>query len=70
MKKLGFVIGLSLLLAFALEAMGAQFEFHGDMNNRFLIYTDRSDWLNSRTNSCLSTSNINRTSCLWKDLSI
>jgi hypothetical protein len=45
MKKLGFVIGLVMLLAFALEATGAQFEFHGDMNNRFMIYTDRADWL-------------------------
>jgi len=33
-------------MAFAFEAAGAQFEFHGDMNNRFLIYTDRNDWLN------------------------
>jgi hypothetical protein len=45
MKKLGFIIGLTLILGFAVESIGAEFAFHGDMNNRFLIYTDRSDWL-------------------------
>jgi hypothetical protein len=45
MKKLGFIIGLILGLTFAIEAVGAEFAFHGDMNNRFLIYTNRSDWL-------------------------
>jgi hypothetical protein len=45
MKKLGFVIGLMLMIGFAVEAVAVEFAFHGDMNNRFLIYTDRSDWL-------------------------
>jgi hypothetical protein len=45
MKKLGFVIGLMLIIGFAVEAVAVEFAFHGDMNNRFLIYTDRSDWL-------------------------
>ena len=35
MKKLGFVIGLVLIIGFAVEAVGAEFAFHGDMNNRF-----------------------------------
>jgi len=51
MKKLGFVIGLMLIIGFAVEAVGAEFAFHGDMNNRFLVYTDRTDWLDSRKDS-------------------
>jgi hypothetical protein len=47
MKKLGFVIGLILIMGFAFEAVAVDFSFHGDMNNRFLIYTNHSDWLNS-----------------------
>ena len=38
MKKLGFIIGLTLILGFAVESIGAEFAFHGDMNNRFLVY--------------------------------
>ena len=45
MKKLGFVIGLILIIGFATEAVAVEFAFHGDMNNRFLAYTNRSDWL-------------------------
>jgi len=45
MKKLGFVIGLMLIIGFAAEAVAVEFEFHGDMNNRFLVYTNRDDWL-------------------------
>ncbi|NNL78170.1 MAG: hypothetical protein HKO68_17715 [Desulfobacterales bacterium] len=45
MKKLGFFIGLVLMLGFGFEAVGAVLEFHGDMNNRFLIYTNHQDWL-------------------------
>jgi hypothetical protein len=47
MKKLGFVIGLMLIIGFAAEAVAVEFAFHGDMNNRFLVYTNRNDWLNS-----------------------
>ena len=51
MKKLGFVIGLMLIIGFAVEAVGAEFAFHGDMNNRFLVYTNHTDWLDSRDDS-------------------
>ena len=47
MKKAGFVIGLVLFLGMAGAAGAAEFEFHGDINNRFLVYTNRSDWLQS-----------------------
>jgi len=51
MKKLCFVIGLVLMIGFAVEAVGAEFAFHGDMNNRFLVYTNHTDWLDSRDDS-------------------
>jgi hypothetical protein len=36
-----------IALGVAIPALGAEFAFHGDMNNRFLLYTNRSDWLNN-----------------------
>ena len=45
MKKLGFIVAFAIVFSFAVESVAAEFEFHGDMNNRFVIYTDRSDWL-------------------------
>ena len=49
MKKLGFIIGLILIIGFAAEAVAVEFAFHGDMNNRFLVYTNRADWLQSES---------------------
>jgi hypothetical protein len=51
MKKLGFIAVTVLVLGFAISAWGAEFAFHGDMNNRFLVYTNHTDWLDSRNDS-------------------
>ena len=61
MKKLGFVIGLILLAGFAVDSIGAEFAFHGDMNNRFLIYTQRSDWLNSESQGKIEDKKVDAT---------
>jgi len=61
MKKLGFIIGLTLILGFAGESIGAEFAFHGDMNNRFLIYTQRSDWLVNESQGTIGDKTVDAT---------
>jgi hypothetical protein len=45
MKRSRFMLILLLMLTVTLPAVAADFAFHGDMNNRFLLYTNRQDWL-------------------------
>jgi hypothetical protein len=47
MKVLRFILYCLIALGVALPALGAEFALHGDMNHRFLLYTNRSDWLES-----------------------
>jgi len=61
MKKLGFVIGLMLIIGFAAEAVAVEFEFHGDMNNRFLVYTNRDDWLQNEQQGQIGDKTVNAT---------
>jgi hypothetical protein len=44
--------GLIILLAVAMAgpAMAVDFAFHGDLNNRFMVYTDQADWFSADTN--------------------
>ena len=42
MKKLILFMGIPIVWA-AGSVMAANIEFHGDLNNRFLVYTDRGD---------------------------
>jgi len=51
MKKLGLTITILAIMAFALPAIAANFAFHGDMNNRALVYSNHVDWLDARTDS-------------------
>ena len=51
MKKLGFTIVILTLIGLVIPAVAAEFAFHGDMNNRFLVYTNHTDWFNSRSDS-------------------
>jgi hypothetical protein len=41
MKKLTLLTGVLLALGFAGSAPAAEFKFHGDLNNRFMVYTDQ-----------------------------
>ena len=61
MKKLGFIIGLMLIIGFAAEALAVEFEFHGDMNNRFLVYTNRNDWLDSDSQGVIGKKDVDAT---------
>jgi hypothetical protein len=47
MKKLGFVLAIMMLMGTVTPVEAVDFSFHGDMNNRFLIYTNRQDWLSN-----------------------
>ena len=49
MKKLGLLLAIVLLAGSAAPALAVVFEFHGDLNNRFLLYTNRQDWLRSES---------------------
>ena len=53
MKKLGLTIVILAIMGFAPPIMAANFAFHGDMNNRFLIYTNHQDWLNNEQEGIL-----------------
>ena len=47
MKRSIVFLVVILIVTCSWPVFGAQFKFHGDMNNRFMLYTDRSDWLRS-----------------------
>ena len=51
MKKLGFTIVILTFIGLVIPAVAAEFAFHGDMNNRFLVYTNHTDWFNARNDS-------------------
>jgi hypothetical protein len=58
MKKLAFILATLALMGFADLAGAVEFAFHGDMNNRFLIYTNRQDWLNNEQEGIIEDSNV------------
>ncbi|GAB4365057.1 MAG: hypothetical protein Kow00128_07290 [Deltaproteobacteria bacterium] len=41
MKRAVWVLGVLLVLGLAGSASAAEFKFHGDLNNRFMVYTDQ-----------------------------
>lgn len=47
MKKVLMGCAAILLVGFVGTAMAAKFEFHGDLNNRFMVYTDQATWFQS-----------------------
>jgi hypothetical protein len=47
MKVLKLILYCFIAFGVALPAFSAEFAFHGDMNHRFLLYTNRSDWLDN-----------------------
>ena len=51
MKKLGLTIAILAMMGFVVPAMAANFAFHGDMNNRILVYSNHVDWLDARNDS-------------------
>jgi hypothetical protein len=45
-------------MGFTAPLLAVEFEFHGDMNNRFLIYTNHQDWLNNEQDGILEDETI------------
>lgn len=41
MKRAVWVLGVLMVLGLAGSATAAEFKFHGDLNNRFMVYTDQ-----------------------------
>ena len=58
MKKLGLIFAIMVLMGLVTPAEAVNFAFHGDMNNRFLIYTNRQDWLNNEQNGIIEDSTV------------
>lgn len=46
-KHLKVLLAVALALLVAAPAMAAEFKFHGDLNNRFLVYTDQINFFSS-----------------------
>jgi len=44
MKRLMMSLAVLAAVGFALPAFAATFTFHGDLNNRFMVYTDQAQW--------------------------
>ena len=61
MKNLGFLLGLILIVGVAVDAEAVEFEFHGDMNNRFVVYTDHQDWLNPESDGTIGNKSVEAT---------
>jgi hypothetical protein len=44
MKRFGLLLIFALVLGLAMPAVGAEFSFHGDLNNRFQMYTQQNSF--------------------------
>ena len=53
MKKFGLLLILALVLGLAMPAMGADFSFHGDFNNRFQLYTNQNSFFDAEQEGVL-----------------
>ena len=46
-RRLGLVLAVLMMMAIAIPALAADVKIKGDFNNRFCVYTDHNDWLDS-----------------------
>jgi hypothetical protein len=44
MRKLGFILMAVCVIGFAAPAISAEFQFHGDLNHRFMLHTNHAEW--------------------------
>ena len=65
MKKLGFAIMVICVLGFAAPAISADFAFHGDLNHRFMLYTNHADWFNAEQTGQLHDGDVEDT---WAEI--
>ncbi len=59
MKKLGLAMALASVFMLAGGALAAEVSFHGDLNHRFLLYTNHFDWLDPEHDGVLNDDTVN-----------
>ena len=68
MKKLILVAGVALAVGFAGSAPAAEFKFHGDLNNRFMLYTDQAGMFSGSETVKKRTINEDRIDETWGEI--
>jgi hypothetical protein len=53
MKRFGLLLVFALVLGLAMPAVGADFSFHGDFNNRFQLYTNQNSFFDAEQEGVL-----------------
>lgn len=53
MKRFGVLLVFALVLGLAMPAVGADFSVHGDLNNRFQLYTNQNSFFNAEQQGIL-----------------
>jgi hypothetical protein len=61
MKKLKLTIAILALITMTAPAVAIELDFHGDLNNRFLVYTNRNDWLNPEQQGVIGDNTVDET---------
>lgn len=51
MKRFNVLLAVCLMLSLVSPALAVNFDFHGDFNNRFMVYTNHIDWFKSEKGS-------------------
>lgn len=51
MKRFNVLLAVCLTLSLVSPALAVDFNFHGDFNNRFMVYTNHIDWFSSEKGS-------------------
>ncbi|MEW6719613.1 MAG: hypothetical protein AB1346_04095 [Thermodesulfobacteriota bacterium] len=67
-KKLALFFGILLLAGLAVSASAAQFQFHGDLNNRFMLYTNQAGVYSAAETATLRNINKDGVSEAWGDI--
>jgi hypothetical protein len=60
MKNFKFGLAVLFVLGMVIPAGSAEFQFHGDMNNRFLLYTNRNDWFQPDQQGNINRENVSK----------
>lgn len=59
MKRFGVLLVFALVLGLTLPAMGADFTFHGDFNNRFQLYTNQNGFFAAEQQGVIRDKDVN-----------
>ncbi len=58
MKKLGFIVVFLFVMGTITSVFGADVSFHGDLNNRFMVYTNHSDFIKAEQRGTIDDGNV------------